>query len=68
MMQPSYEKDYSEYTAQLIDEEIKKIAQTMEEKAHDLLEKSRDQLEKLADELLEHETLGREEIERLVQR
>jgi cell division protease FtsH len=60
------EKDYSEHTAQLIDEEIKKIAKTMEQKAHDILIKNRDQLNKLADELLKHETLGREEIERLM--
>lgn len=59
------EKDYSEYTAQLIDKEVKAITQAMERKAHHLLEKNRDQLDKLADELLKHETLGREEIERL---
>ena len=60
------EKDYSEYTAELIDKEIKNIAQSMEKKAHDLLEKNRGQLNKLASELLKHETLGREEIERLM--
>jgi cell division protease FtsH len=60
------EKDYSEHTAQLIDEEIKKIAKTMEQKAHDILIKNRDQLNILADELLKHETLGRNEIERLM--
>jgi cell division protease FtsH len=62
------DKDYSEHTAQRIDEEIKKITLGMEEKAHDLLADNLPQLDALAAALLEHETLTRGEVEALLNR
>jgi cell division protease FtsH len=60
------QKDFSEYTARLIDEEIQHIVHAMEQRAEHLLEQHQDKLEMLADALLEHETLEIEDIERLV--
>jgi len=59
-------RDFSEATAQLIDDEIRRIIEEMEEKAHELLSGHEKQLKQLAEELLEHETLTREEIDQLL--
>jgi cell division protease FtsH len=63
MTQP---KDFSEKTAQLIDEEIRSIIQDMEKKAEETLSAHRDQLDVLTRELLERESLSKEEIEELL--
>jgi len=63
MAQP---KDFSEYTAQLIDEEIKRIVSEMEDKARKLLEENRNKLDALAHALLVHETITLDEINRLL--
>jgi cell division protease FtsH len=60
------QKDFSEETARLIDEEVRGIVQGMEEKAGEILESNRDKLDALAEGLLEHETLSREEIDDLL--
>jgi len=60
------QKDFSETTARLIDEEIQRIVQEMEKKAEDLLRANRDKLDVLAHGLLEHESLSREEIDQLL--
>lgn len=62
------DKDYSEHTARLIDEEIKKITLSMEEKAREVLEKNLVQLDALAAALLEHETLSRDDIDQVLKR
>lgn len=59
-------KDFSEATAQLIDEEIRKIMREMEGKAHELLTAHNKQLSLLGDKLLEHETLTSEAIDELL--
>jgi cell division protease FtsH len=59
------QKDFSEHTAQIIDEEIQRIIKEAEEKTRDILEKNQDQLEKLADVLLENETLDKEEMDEI---
>jgi cell division protease FtsH len=59
-------KDFSEKTAQLIDEEIRSILQEMERKAEETLSGHRDELDILARELLERETLSKDEIEDLL--
>lgn len=59
-------KDFSEYTARLIDEEIQHIVQTMEDKAEQLLTQHHDQLDTLAQALLKHETLDAADVERLL--
>lgn len=60
------DKDYSEHTAQVIDQEIKKITLDMEKKAHAMLQKHRDLLDALAGALLAHETLSREDIDEVL--
>ena len=55
-------KDYSDDTARIIDEEVKKIIQECLTEVTDILTKNRDQLEKLTAELVEKETLDDSEI------
>ncbi len=59
-------KDYSEETAHIIDQEIKKITTDMYERAREVLEKNRAKLDTLVEALLEHETLDRHEIEEVL--
>jgi cell division protease FtsH len=59
------QKDYSEHTAQLIDEEVQKIIRQMEETAEAELAKNRDKLDALAGLLMEHETVSKEEVDHL---
>ncbi len=58
-------KDYSERTAQLIDEEIKKMVDDAYNYAKKLLKDKRDEVEKLVSLLLEKEVVTREEFEAL---
>jgi len=60
------EKDFSENTARLIDEEIYKIISRMEQKAEETLSNSRPKLEALAKELLKRETLTRNEVDKIL--
>ncbi len=62
----SSSRNYSEKTAQLIDEEVQKIIREGEGRAKDLLTKNRELLDRMAEALLERETLDREEIDALV--
>ncbi|MEJ2168147.1 MAG: ATP-dependent zinc metalloprotease FtsH, partial [Desulfobacterales bacterium] len=59
-------KDFSEHTAQLIDEEIQKIVGNMEQKAEQTLRKNRKKLDALAQELLKHETLSRSQVDQIL--
>jgi len=59
-------KNYSEKTAQLIDEEIQVLITTGEKKANEVLNAHKDLLEKLVIVLLEKETIEREEFEALI--
>ncbi|MBI3306856.1 MAG: ATP-dependent zinc metalloprotease FtsH [Candidatus Omnitrophica bacterium] len=61
-----HEKDYSESTALMIDEEVRHIADTCYQKAHELLKANADKLRKLADRLIEKEVLDSEEIKNIV--
>jgi len=60
------QKDFSEITARMIDEEIQNIVQNMEKKAEDILKSNRDKLDILAHALLEHESLSKEEVDQLL--
>jgi cell division protease FtsH len=60
-------KDFSESTARLIDEEVRRIAQEAEERAADVIDSRRDELDRLTEALLERETLGREEIDSILE-
>lgn len=62
----SFLKPYSEATAQLIDEEVRKLVQQAHESARSILEKNRDKLDALAKLLLEKEVVYKKEIEALL--
>jgi cell division protease FtsH len=60
-------KDYSEKTAEEIDEEVKKIVIRAYEKAKSILKENFDLLEILANALLEKETLDGHDIDRIIE-
>jgi cell division protease FtsH len=62
----SQHRDYSERTAQLIDDEVKRIITEAEAKATDLLANNMDHLHTIAKALLEREILDGEEISTLM--
>jgi cell division protease FtsH len=55
-------REYSERTAQVIDEEVARMVADMEDKAVGLLADHRKQLDRLAETLLTEETLDREAV------
>ena len=60
-------RDYSEATAQKIDEEVRNIVNTAYEKASQLIRDNIDILHSLAQALLERETLDGEEIDKIME-
>jgi cell division protease FtsH len=60
------EKNYSEETARVIDEEVRKIIDESYAKAKDLLKNNIDKLKSLSGALLEKEVLSGEEVKRLL--
>jgi cell division protease FtsH len=60
------EKNYSEDTARMIDEEVKKIIDESYSKAKNLLQQNMDKLKILSAALLEKEVLNGEEVKRLL--
>jgi len=60
------EKNYSEQTAQAIDEEVKKITNDAYDKAINLLRNNLDKLKLLSDSLLEKEVLSGSEVKRIL--
>jgi cell division protease FtsH len=61
-----HERQFSEHTAQVIDEEVAKILHTAEDFAKRTLQQNIDKLSDLADALLERETLDEEELRKLI--
>ena len=59
-------RDYSEETAQRIDQEIQHIMHAAHKQAKDILCKQREKLEALAEALLEYETVDHQQFEALV--
>lgn len=59
-------RDYSEKTAQLIDEEVKRIVTEAAAKAEDIISKNIDKLHALATALLEREILDGDEIDKVL--
>lgn len=59
------EKDYSDTTAKMIDEEIKSIVDTAQNNARDILTKNKDKVEALVKVLLEKEVVLKEEFDAL---
>ncbi len=60
------ERNYSEQTAVMIDEEIRQLVDSCHNRAKKMLTKHRDQLDLLAKTLLEKEVLDGEEVKKLV--
>jgi cell division protease FtsH len=60
------EFNYSQETAQLIDREVRTLVEDCYRKAKDLLVANEDKLKKLSEALLEHETMGAQEIYELL--
>jgi cell division protease FtsH len=60
-------KDYSEKTAQMIDEEMKKIIDDQYKRAKGILEEHKDQLIKFSETLFDRETMDAEEIYQLLE-
>lgn len=61
----TFSKPYSEKTAVMIDEEVKKISDACYQRAKDLLTQYRTELTLLADKLIEKEVIYREDLEEL---
>jgi cell division protease FtsH len=59
-------RDFSEETARIVDEEIQRIVKEQEDKAARVLKEHQDDLEKLAAELLKHETLEKQDIQKIL--
>jgi len=60
------QRDFSERTAQLIDDEVRALVRDCEQRVMQLIERHRPQLDALTRALLEHETLGADEVAALV--
>lgn len=60
-------REYSDSTAQLLDEETSRILHEQEQRAHDLLTRHRKGLELVAEKLMEDETIDGATVGRLVQ-
>jgi cell division protease FtsH len=59
-------RDFSEGTAQIIDEEVQRLLRESDQRASDLLDKNRHDLDRLAEALLHREEMQREEIDALL--
>ncbi len=66
MSQDQFNKPYSDETARLIDDEVRKLLQEQYERAQRMLQEKRNELELLAQELLENEVLLKSDVERLI--
>jgi cell division protease FtsH len=60
------QREFSEHTAQVIDEEVARILRAAGDRASELLKQHRDKLEKLATELIKAEVLDENEIQALI--
>jgi cell division protease FtsH len=62
------QRDFSEGTARIIDEEVQKILRAADDQAFDLIKQNRADLELMAETLLQREELHRDEIDELLKR
>ncbi|WP_312762964.1 ATP-dependent zinc metalloprotease FtsH [Epilithonimonas sp.] len=61
----NFGKPYSEQTAKVIDEEIRKLIETQYQRAVNILTENRDKLDALAQKLLDKEVIFREDLEEI---
>ncbi len=66
MQQDQFNKPYSDDTATLIDEEVRRLVESQYERAQKLLKERRNELDILANALLENEVLLKSDVERLI--
>ncbi|MHC4132242.1 MAG: ATP-dependent zinc metalloprotease FtsH [Planctomycetota bacterium] len=66
MYVPTFEKEYSEKTAEEIDQEIKKITDKAYELASGLMNQNKDELENIAKALLKYETLDADDVKAIL--
>ena len=66
MQQDQFQKPYSDETAKLIDEEVRKLVEKEYIRAQALLTERREELNKLAEALLEKEVLLKSDVEKLI--
>jgi len=66
MQQDQFNKPYSDDTATLIDDEVRKLVESQYIRAQKLLKEKRNELEILANALLENEVLLKSDVERMV--
>ena len=62
----TFTKPYSEATAKIIDEEVSAVIEKAYSKAKDILTSNREKLDKLASELLQHEVIYKEDVEKIL--
>lgn len=62
----SEERNYSERTAELIDDEVRKLMDGIYDRVREILTNKHEQLERIARELISRETLDREDLEKLL--
>jgi len=60
-----HQRDYSENVAAIVDSEIREMIENAHQEAFDILVANRETLDRLVEDLLENETLNKEEIERI---
>lgn len=66
MSQDNFNKPYSDDTARLIDDEVRKLLEEQYERAQQLLTEKREELNILAQQLLDKEVLLKSDVERLI--
>ena len=66
MSQDQFQKPYSDDTATLIDDEVRKLVESQYERAKELLRERQNELEILAQHLLEKEVLLKSDVEKLI--
>ena len=59
-------REISERTAQMVDDEVKRLVDEAYARATEILAQNRDLMDRIADALLERETIDREDLDRLV--
>ncbi len=66
MSQDQFNKPYSNETARMIDEEVRKLIENQYRRAQELLTEKKEQLTMLAETLLDKEVLLKSDVERLI--